>query len=190
MASKESNFKNMVITLMVVTAVASTALAYINELTKGPIAEAKLKAKLEAIGKVVPAFDNIPSDEVYLIPSDLGDLECYPARSGDQLVGTAISTLTKMGFSGLIRIMVGLAPDGTIINTSVLEHAETPGLGTKMTEPKFKNQFVDLNPGVVNMKVGKDGGIIDGITATTITSRAFCDAVQRAYDAYLKGGQK
>lgn len=180
----------MVITLFVVTALASTALAFMNELTKGPIAEAKLKAKLEAIGNVVPEFDNNPSDEMYIIPSDLGDLECYPAKVNGELVGTAISTMTKMGFSGLIKMMVGLTPDGKIIQTAVLEHAETPGLGTKMTEAKFKDQFLDVDPGSVNLKVKKDNGIIDSITASTITSRAFCDAIQRAYDAYMKGGQK
>lgn len=190
MAKRESNFKNMVITLLVITALASTALGYINELTRGPIEEAKLKAKLEAIGTVVPAFNNNPGEEVYLIPSDLGDLECYPARNDTVLVGTAISTLTKMGFSGMIKIMVGLAPDGSVIQTTVLEHAETPGLGSKMTQPKFRDQFVDLDPGENPPKVTKDGGEIDAITASTITSRAYCDAIQRAWDAYRKGGVK
>jgi len=190
MAKTESSFKNMVITLLAVTLLASTSLAYINELTKGPIAEAKLKAKLEAIGTVVPAFDNNPSEEVYTIPSDLGDLECYPAKSSGVLVGTAISTITKMGFSGTIRLMVGFDPEGKIIQTAVLEHAETPGLGTKMAEPKFQNQFPEKDPGALNLKVKKDGGVIDAITASTITSRAFCDAIQRAYDAYMKGGQR
>ncbi|MCD6332164.1 MAG: RnfABCDGE type electron transport complex subunit G [Bacteroidales bacterium] len=190
MAKKESSFKNMVITLLVVTVLASSALAYINELTKGPIEEAKLKAKLEAIGKVVPEFNNNPSEEMYTIQSDLGELECYPAKQSDKLVGTAISTLTKLGFSGTIRIMVGISPEGKIINSVVLEHSETPGLGSKMTQAKFKDQFKNLDPAKEELKVTKDGGVIDAITASTITSRAYCDAVQRAYNAYRKGGLK
>jgi len=190
MANKESNFLNMVLTLFIVTALAATALGFVYEITKEPIADAKLKAKLEAVSIVVPEFDNNPSEEMYTIPSDLGDLECYPAKMGDKLVGTAISTITNKGFSGNISVMVGLRSDGSIIETAVLDHLETPGLGTKMTKPKFKDQFIDKDPGKEKMKVTKDGGVIDAITASTITSRAYCDAIQRAYDAYMKGGQK
>lgn len=190
MAKKESNFLNMVFTLFIITAIAATALGFVYEFTKEPIAAAKLKAKLEAVSVVVPEFDNNPSEEMYTISSDLGDLECYPAKMGNELVGTAIGTLTKMGFSGEITVMVGLKPNGTIIQSAALDHLETPGLGTKMTKPKFKDQYIGKNPGEVNIKVTKDGGIIDAITASTITSRAYSDAIQRAYDAYMKGGQK
>ena len=190
MAKKESNFLNMVFTLFTVTALAATALGFVYEYTKEPIAAAKLKAKLDAVSVVVPEFDNNPSEEMYTISSDLGELECYPAKMGDELIGTAISTITKMGFTGEITVMVGLRPDGTIIYSAVLDHLETPGLGTKMTKPKFKDQYIDKDPGKENIKVTKDGGIIDAITASTITSRAYSDAIQRAYDAYMKGGQK
>ena len=86
--------------------------------------------------------------------------------------------------------MAGFKPDGTIINITVLEHKETPGLGTKMTEPKFKDQFSDKNPEQFILKVKKDGGPVDAITAATISSRAFCDAVQRGYNTLQKGGSK
>ena len=76
------------------------------------------------------------------------------------------------------------------INITVLEHKETPGLGTKMTEPLFKNQFIQKNPSEFILKVKKDGGPVDAITAATISSRAFCDAVQRAYNTLQKGGSK
>jgi electron transport complex protein RnfG len=190
MAKTESNFLNMVLTLFVVTALAATALGFVYEYTKEPIAEAKLKAKLEAVSIVVPEFNNNPSEAMYTLDSELGPLECYPAKMNDELVGTAISTLTKMGFSGEIKIMVGLLPNGSIYTSQALEHLETPGLGTKMAEPKFKDQFKGLDPGSVQLKVKKDGGVIDAITASTITSRAYCDAIQRAYNAYMKGGQK
>ena len=190
MASKESSFLNMVLTLFLVTALAATALGLVYEVTKEPIAAAKLQAKLDAVAVVVPEFNNNPSEEMYTLESDLGTLECYPAKKDGELVGTAISTLTKQGFSGLIRVMVGLKPDGSIYQTAPLEHAETPGLGTKMAEPKFKDQFIGKNPGELTLKVTKDGGVIDAITASTITSRAYCEAIQRAFDAYMKGGQQ
>lgn len=190
MAKTESSFVGMVLTLFIVTGLAATALGFVYEYTKEPIAEAKLKAKLEAVAVVVPEFNNNPSEEMYTVESDLGVLECYPAKMDDQLVGTAISTITKMGFSGEIKVMVGLKPDGSIFSTAPLDHMETPGLGTKMAEPRFKDQFMGLDPGAVKIKVTKDGGVIDAITASTITSRAYCDAVQRAFDNYMKGGQK
>jgi len=190
MAKLESNLKTMVLSLLGVCAVASGLLGYMNKITVGPIAESKLKTKLEAIKQVVPEFNNNPSEEKYVIPSDLGELECFPAKKDGVLVGTAINTITKKGFSGTILLMVGLKPDGTLINTSILDHRETPGLGSKMTEPKFKDQFIGKNPGTDKIKVRKDGGDVDAITAATISSRAFCDAIMRAYDAYRKGGKQ
>jgi electron transport complex protein RnfG len=188
MAKLESTLKTMVLSLLMVCTVAATLLGFMNELTKGPIAESKLRAKLAAIQQVVPEFNNNPSDEMYTVQTDLGELECFPARKDSVLVGTAISSKTNMGFSGTFTVMVGLDPDGALINTSVLEHKETPGLGTKMLEPKFKDQFPGKNPATDNIKITKDGGSIDAITAATISSRAFCDAVIRAWEGYRKGG--
>jgi electron transport complex protein RnfG len=59
-----------------------------------------------------------------------------------------------------------------------------------MTEPKFKDQFKEKNPAEFSLKVRKDGGPVDAITAATISSRAFCDAVQRAYNTIQKGDLK
>ncbi len=103
-----------------------------------------------------------------------------------QTVGYAVKTYTDKGFSGHFTLMVGFKPDGTINNVAVLDQKETPGLGNKMKEPRFKDQFIDKNPGKFILKVKKDGGQVDAITAATISSRAFCDAVQRAYDGFVK----
>ena len=84
--------------------------------------------------------------------------------------------------------MVGFLPNGCIYNIEVLELKETPGLGTKMTEEKFKGQFKNKNPKNFKLIVKKDNGDVDAITAATISSRAFCDAVQRAYNAFVKFG--
>lgn len=191
MAKKESTFLNMVLTLFVVTFISGVALSFIYQKTKEPIRLSKLNNKLKAIEQVVPEFDNNPSDEMYKVASVSGidSLEFYPAKKDGKLVGIAVKTYSNAGFNGLIMLMVGLKADGSIHNISVLEHGETPGLGTKMTEPGFKDQFNSKNPAEYKMIVSKDGGDVDAITAATISSRAFCDAVQRAYDAFMKAGK-
>ncbi len=191
---KESTFINMVLVLFIITLVASAALGGLYEATKEPIAAAKLAKKLKAIEEVVPAFDNNPNDEMFKVGmSEKDTLEFYPAKKDGILVGTAVKTFTTNGFSGYVWIMVGFKPDGSINNYSVLEHKETPGLGTKMadwfkqTDPaKAKASIINKNPGTANFTVSKDGGDIDAITAATISSRAFLDAVQTAYNEYAK----
>jgi len=191
MAKTESTFKNMALSLTLIALAASACLGFVYEITKMPIEVAVLNKKLEAIKQVVPEFNNNPNDESYKLPTGEGDsLVVYPAKKDDVIVGYAVNTYTKNGFSGNISLMAGFKPDGTIINISVLEHKETPGLGTKMTEPEFKNQFSDIKPGEFRLKVKKDGGDVDAITAATISSRAFCDAVQRGYNTLQKGGTK
>jgi len=185
MGKKESSFKNMVLTLLVIALIASTALGYVYEITKGPIEKAKLVKKLEAIKEVAPAFDNDPNTEMFRVVTPEGNdsLEVYPAKKGGELLGYAVKTYTMKGFSGFISLMVGFDIQGNITNISVLEHAETPGLGDKMSKSKspWSNQFNGKNPGKNSIKVKKDGGEIDAITASTISSRAYCDAVSRAY---------
>ncbi len=189
MAKLESNLKNMILSLTLIALTASAALGFVYELTKKPIEITKLNKKLEAIRSVVPSFDNNPDGEMFRLPSDNGDsLEIYPAKKGDEIVGYAVRTGSSKGFSGYIGIMVGFRTDGTIFNTNVLEHKETPGLGTKMTDPGFKNQFNDKDPSSFTLKVKKDGGQVDAITAATISSRAYCDAIEKAYNTLKKGG--
>jgi len=189
---KESTFVSMVLTLFLVTFIASAALGYLYELTKGPIEASKLAKQNSAIMQVVPEFDNKPGEESFQVEVDGGILKFFPAKKNGELVGTAVSTFTNNGFSGNFKIMVGFLPDGTIHNISVLEQKETPGLGDKMLKSKsdWSVQFNGKNPENFQLKVTKDDGDVDAITASTISSRAFCDAVDRAYKAYMEGGKK
>ena len=82
--------------------------------------------------------------------------------------------------------MVGFNPDKTIQNIVVLEQKETPGLGTKMKDDKFIRQFRGKDPSSFPLVVTKDGGEVDALTGATITTRAFCEAAQLAYDAFLQ----
>lgn len=194
MANKtESSLKNMVLALGGIALVASALLGYAYQVTKEPIRLANKKILENAIKVVSPQnIENVTYGEMYKISTDKDSISCYPVLNAEgKLIATAISTYTKLGFSGEIRIMVGLKPDGTIINTAVLQHAETPGLGDKMSisKSKWSLQFNDKNPNNYKLKVTKDGGNVDAITAATITSRAFCDATNRAYVAYMKEGK-
>jgi Na+-translocating ferredoxin:NAD+ oxidoreductase subunit G len=191
MDKTESTFRNMVLSLTFISLAASASLGFVYEFTKKPIEISNLNKKLKAIRLVVPDFNNDPDKEMYKLPTGSGDsLDIYPARKDNEIVGYAVNTYTRNGFSGNISLMAGFKPDGTIFNITVLEHKETPGLGSKMNDPGFKDQFNLKNPGSFELKVKKDGGPVDAITAATISSRAFCDAVQRAYNTIQKGGLK
>ena len=188
MASKrESNFINMVITLFLVAAVAALALGGVYTVTKEPIAIAKQKKLEAAIKSVMPDFDTIVEAK-FIDPEGKDSLTFYFANKNGEQIGAAIKTYTMDGFSGKIELMIGMLDDGTINNTAVLEHKETPGLGDKMDIKKsdFPLQFKGKNPNDFNLRVIKDGGDVDAITAATISSRAFCDAVQRAYTTFEK----
>ena len=184
--AKESTLKNMVITLASITLVSSALLGGVYALTKSPIDMAKVEKINAAISKVVAEFDNNPSSEKFAKEMGGKSYTVYPARMGDELVGYAIESFTTGGFGGRIVLMVGFNSDGTINNTAVLSHAETPGLGDKMVEGKseFSVQFQGKNPEDFKLLVKKDGGDVDAITASTITSRAFCEAVEAAWEVY------
>ena len=190
--AKESTMKNMVLTLFVISLVASVSLGYVYEFTKGPIEVAKVAKVNDAIKAVVPKCDNNPSAEKYTIVSGSDTLNVYPAKLGGKLVGAAVETYTEKGYGGHIDLMVGFLPDGTINDIAVVSHHETPGLGDKMDKSKsdFSLQFMGKNPKDFKLMVKKDGGDVDAITASTVSSRAFCDAVTRAYNAFMKGGAK
>ena len=202
MANKvKSSFVNMLLTLMIITVVASLALGSVNNLTLEPIAAAKKAARERAIKLVLPTFDSLRSFMV-VIPNDpnLKDqgnrnqdsLVFYQALLKGDVVGVAVQTFSNLGYDPTqIQIMVGFLPDGVIDSTVVTQQKETPGLGTKMTREKFNGQFAGKNPANFNISVTKDGGDVDAITASTISSRAVCDALNRAYrtfEAYIKEG--
>ncbi len=191
MAKRESTFFNMVVTLLAVTFIAAAALGFVYDLTKEAIELAKLRAQSEAIKKVLPEFDELGESFKVAIPSSTDSLEFFPAFKGEERIGVAIKTYTNNGFSGFISIMAGIDSSGKISGFEVLEHAETPGLGSKMNEwfrneQKPQQNVIGKSPSTHSFKVSKDGGDFDAITASTITSRAFLEALKRAYDAYEK----
>jgi len=182
MAKKlESSLKNMVLSLLFISMGMSAALGFVYVITKSPIENSMKKAETEAIKNVLPTFDNDPTTSATTIEG----LVYYTATNKGNPVGCAIKTFTDKGFAGHFEIMVGFKSDGTIYKTVVLDQKETPGLGDKM-KTAWKDQFNEKNPANFKLLVKKDGGQVDAITASTITSRAFCDAIQKAYDGFMK----
>ena len=191
MAKRESTFINMVVTLFLVTGIAAAGLGFVYDLTKGPIEVARLKAQNEAIKQVLPEFDTLGNSFKTLAEEGGDSLEFFPAYKNGELVGTAVKTYTNKGFSGFISIMAGIDNEGNFSGYSVLEHQETPGLGSKMdvwfnNSEKPNQNIIGKSPATTRFSVTKDGGDIDAITASTITSRAFLDALTRAYSTYEK----
>lgn len=167
----------MVVCLGSITLVCSALLGVLHEVTAAPIEAANQAKTQRAIAAVLPEFDTL---------SELQNCESgafYTASKDGETVGLAVISRSS-GFGGTLRLMVGFYPDGRIFNTSVLEHAETPGLGAKCTEPAFADQFKGFDPSEKALSVRKDGGDVDAITASTITSRAYCVALENAVKVY------
>ncbi len=186
MKKLESSLKNMVIVLLSVTAISVAILAFMNELTKDPINKAQANILKEAIGQVVPEFDNDPIVDIVKFDNHGETINIYPASKDGKFVGSAVEAKAP-GYGGDLKILVGFDTEGKVYGYSVLSHSETPGLGSKVKDwfqEQGKSSIINMNPGDATFKVSKDGGKIDAITASTITSRAFLKAVTTAYNAY------
>jgi electron transport complex protein RnfG len=191
MKKLQSSLKNMLLVLTGITIVSVGLLGFVNEMTKAPIEEAKMKALNDALKVVVPPFDNNPvhdSDTIFDEKDGKKTVKfiIYPATKDGKRVGTAIQA-SSMGFGGEMQVLVGFDDKGDIYNYSLLAHSETPGLGSKADtwfKKGGKGDIIGKNPGEQPLTVSKDGGQIDAITASTITSRAFLKAVNAAYAAY------
>ena len=179
----KSSFKNMTVCLFAICIVCSSLLAGVYALTKEPI-DAAAKAKNEAaIMEVLPA-GAVPIEEERTVDFD-GASYTYNLAYDQQgnTVGCAVN-VSPVGFGGPIVIKVGFDANGVICNTKVLSQAETPGLGAKCVEPEFSEQFKGWNPSAKKLAVKKDGGDVDAITASTITSRAYADGLALAVNVF------
>ena len=159
MKKLESSLKNMALALTGFSVVAGAILGWVNKVTAEPIAQANAKTLSDAI---------------------------YKATKGGEFIGAAVES-SSMGFGGELKVLVGFDVEGNIIDYSLLSHAETPGLGSKAADwfkKGAKGDITGKNPGEAPLVVSKDGGQIDAITASTITTRAFLAAVNSAYGAY------
>ncbi|MBQ3926219.1 MAG: RnfABCDGE type electron transport complex subunit G [Bacteroidaceae bacterium] len=181
MKKLKSSLTNMLVVLTVITIVAAGVLASVNAVT-APQIEKINEENLAAGIKAVMGSDDIQVSE----PWEVDNFTAYDINDKDgNLLGKAVVTVEN-GFGGPLKVLVGFNVDGDILGYTVLEHAETPGLGAKAGE-WFQDKIIGMNPGKNKFTVSKDGGEVDAITASTITSRAFLRAIQNAYDKIIIG---
>ena len=187
-AKKEASIWRLVIVLTSIALIAGLALTGVYALTKGPIEQGQREKKEKALQAVLPDYQGTVRDTM-IVDADNEEIPVHLAiGENGELCGAGIETYTKKAFAGRFDLMVGFDADGAIVNTEVIKAGETPGLGDKINKSKsdFALQFNHQNPADFQLVVKKDGGDVDAITAATISSRAYCDAVQRAYDIFMK----
>ena len=178
MAAK-SNVRNMVLCLTAVCLLCSAILGSIYVITLDPIAQASKKALNAALLQVLPAEGEI-SAEALFCKMDGAEYEYYVQDVNDSTANLAVKSVVN-GFGGPLTVLVGIESNGTVHAAKALSHSETPGLGAKcQTDEHFINQFDGFDPSVKKLTVSKDGGDVDAITASTITSRAYTLAVSNA----------
>lgn len=207
MKKLESSLKNMLLVLTTVSVVATALLAYVNNITSSTIE----KINAEALSAGIKSVLGIGADEqIETTEKAVDAYVVYEVSRDGNWVGTAVKSTDKSGFGGDIVVLVGFDADGNILGYEVLSHAETPGLGARMGEwfrtatsgetkevsavskvffgkpdPAGSHNIIGRNIGAEGeLKVSKDGGDVDAITASTITSRAFLNAVNNAYKVY------
>jgi len=176
----ESNLKNMLLCLTLTCLFCSAVLGGVYALTKELIAKAQ-QAELEASLRCVVPDDSSISVEPQILTLDGNPYECYLATGPEGQKAYAVKS-TVNGFGGPLTVLVGIY-DGKVFATKVLSHSETPGLGAKCSEADshFVLQFTgyDFSGGKLPA-LKKDGGSLDAITASTITSRAYTLCVANA----------
>ncbi len=177
----KSNLLNMTLVLSLTCLLCSAILGGAYALTKDSIEKAAVRKTEAAIAAVLPSFDTSFKESVDV---NGRTFNYFKAEGREGTAGYAVES-TVSGFGGPLSLLVGITPDGVVYNTSVLSHSETPGLGAKCTtDPQFTAQWKGFDPSAKILTVKKDGGDVDAITASTITSRAYAQAVSNALEAF------
>jgi electron transport complex protein RnfG len=193
MKKLESSITNMVLVLVGVALITGGILAYVNHITEAPIKLQAEKTLADGIKAVMGGVQLSVAENDTIKQTIKGKEAVFVIHktvdSNKQDLGVAVESTTG-GFGGDLKVLVGFDNDGNILGYTILQHAETPGLGAKADkwfQKDGKGSIIGKNPNKDNLTVKKDGGDIDAITASTITSRAFLLAVTQAYNAYKSG---
>lgn len=193
----KSSLKNMVLVLFVITFVSALLVGAVDMVTKDTIRETELKAKNEAKFAVL----NTTADKSVVLEDNVfeaGDFEVVVSKVVDKadntkVVGYAVEapSITKTGYGGYITLMVGFVEENgaaKVNGVQVLKQNETPGLGANMTKEgnSLENSVLGANPAELIFAVSKEGGSFDALTGSTISSRAYANAMETAYAGYLR----
>lgn len=188
----KSSLTNMVVVLVGFAVVIGALLAFVNHITEGPIIEKKAKSLQAGIITVMGVNDLKVASTDSVKQDDNGKEQTFVVYNTTdkqgKSIGAAVESTTN-GFGGPLKVLVGFNPSGDILGYTILETSETPGLGIKAQDwfqKDGKGNIIGKNPSKKVLQVSKDGGDVDAITASTITSRAFLKAVNEAYTAYSK----
>lgn len=189
MKKLNSNFITSIMVFVGISVLAAVVLTATYVFTKESINNVQLKKQLEVVYAVLPPFDHVDSKPI-VMNDGVETMKVYKAYAkNDEFIGAAVESSSNNGYRGHIDVMVGFNKAGVIVNYTVMEQNETPGLGSKMQEwfrTDYKNQnIIGKNPATANLIVSKEGGEVDAITSATISSRAFLFAVRNAYFAFV-----
>ena len=170
----------LVLSLTLISAVCAGVLAYIDGMTRAPIAATKERNTRDAAQSVMPARVEEKVDAVAWADAEKKKPTVFAGWDAEgKLAGYAVVGRDSGGYGGDIELMVGFEADcKTVVCYKTLAASETPGLGMKLKTPEFADQFKGKDG--TSLKVKKDGGDIEAITAATITSRAVCRAIADA----------
>ena len=176
MKKLESSLLNMTLVLTAVTVIMGGILAAVNDITSKPIAQQKEKALADGI-KAVMGIDNfVVAETDTLSQTDSKGKEqlfvIYTIENNGQPYGAAVESTTG-GFGGDLKVLVGFDEAGNILGYTLLEHAETPGLGAKADkwfQKGEKGNIIGKNP-ITPLTVSKDGGDREDITASLLPSQ-------------------
>lgn len=183
----------MVLVLVGVALITGGILAYVNHITEEPIKLQASKTLADGIKSVMGCVQLTVAEDDTIRQTIKGKEAIFVVHktvdANKQDLGAAVESITS-GFGGDLKVLVGFDTEGNILGYTILQHSETPGLGAKADkwfQKDGKGNIIGMNPEKNNLTVKKDGGDVDAITASTITSRAFLLAVNQAYSAYKSG---
>lgn len=185
-----SSLQNLILVLVGCALITGVLLAWVNHITEGPIAEKAEKTLADGIQEVMGTTGlTVTANDTLKLSMDGKEATFVVHQTADRNgrpLGAAVES-TTLGFGGDLRVLVGFNPQGTILGYTILQTSETPGLGAKAQtwfQKGGKGDIIGMRPNEALLFVSKDGGQVDAITASTITSRAFLKAVNQAYAAY------
>ena len=171
--------------LLIIAAIAGASLGFVNEKTKGPIAEQKRLADIKARQEVLAEADDFQPIDINEAYEGLVK-EVNKGTKDGSLVGYTIKAIPK-GYAGKVEVLVGIDTNGVITGMTIGDHQETPGFGADAEQPEFKDQYKDKTIDmdlVVTKKGASQENEIDSIAGATITSKAVTKGVNEAMEYF------
>ncbi|SHJ89110.1 electron transport complex protein RnfG [Malonomonas rubra DSM 5091] len=186
----------LLITLTIIAASAGFLLSQVEQATREPIKEQRRLQMVKALSAVLPEFDNSPDTDIVSLQNGVNkkgepvQVAFYRARKEGEIVGAAFKVIAPDGYTGNIEVMIGVRPDEMVNAIEILTHAETPGLGDKITFSSWKDLFKNKGLDNADWRVKKDGGEFDQFSGATISPRAVVGAVKKGLEFFRENKAK